>query len=1715
MGARVIALSLAGWAALAAAAAGPDCAAGAPAREPGEEAFRADLEALTRDPHRLAGTSEGRRAADYVLGRLAAMGLAVPPPAGETTPAEAPLTAAQDVFILDVPLWQTQPARCELLLGTDAPGGAAKVELLPVRPNILMPPVTPDEGLRGPYLYAGRGTLAEYGDRPCAGAIVGLEYDCDDQWERAFRMGAKAVIFLGGPAAQPGPAAGADHRATPLARKHAYVPANLVRLYAPAEEARRAGVDLRRDHPEVTVVSHVEWKRTSGRNVFAFLPGTNPIFDSPGPELVVLSANYDSFGVVPRLSPGARGAANVAALLEATAWLKENRPRRDVLVAFLDGQARSFAGARAFYTALTLESGQAEKLAEAHRQEKAFVEGILALLRQAPGQWNVETGDVDAAKDALSRQADHLRADLNVRLMQLRRRAEEEAAAGETPEMQEVDDLRAMVSRWDAVRRALHGTRRQSHLVRSFRWLFGAADPEAALGGTVLVHRDHPALYAELVEATAAGFARRRDELAVRVRIDEQGRRLRTRLADRTIVLHTGYNLSGEGPTWGVVVRDALHDIATNPNADSAGHYAQVLAAFREAAESFGAPETTDAAATGLASLDTKTLSEPTESRRYAPGRFVSDGRVAGVHGIYNVSLMTGHDRRPRDGHPADTVDRLAWRELRRHAAAGTRLLARAADLRALSLRRTFEDLSLKRFSQWDDAKKTATGNFAGLQVTGSLEENRPAAGALIAVWPKKNGEPRKWVNPLVLDDSFTFFDPTFIAAANADGRFELVGIQKIFFSTYQVVGAMFDSRGRPTAITNREEDTRKSAEWVRLNLFRCQGQVVGRPLMAEWGTDEEIHVLAGGSDTPFRIQRRLLGHGDDFAFFYMFEGLPGTVKVFHPKGPVFLGEPTRRATGDGFPFEAFQTPPPTDPTSAEDLWRLNEGRLSILRTRGIVAADLERLHGRAQRIRTEAHRADSTALRTTRFGRSAALSRDVYLPLKNVMNDLIRAIVLLLLLAIPFAFVMERLIVCATSIYTRLVGFAALFLVTFVLLFLTHPGFKIAATPIVILLAFLIILLSSVVIFIVTRKFQTELRAMQGQSSARHRVQQSRLSTLIAAVNMGISTMRRRPLRTVLTAVTVVMLTFTVMCFASLANLVGVREVYERPPGDDAAGLFLRKLDYKALSSDALVMLGGSEGPASPEAALGGAAPRPGADLPGQDPAPASRRAPGGGLVTGQWWLAPKLEGDPAFGVVRPASGASLWVDGVIGVTPEEVRRWPQMAELLQGETLEEKCAALAGGGVYLPRILRDQMDLHAGDPILVAGERCRFAGVLDDRLLQRLNHLDGRSALPVDFRDPSSAVKAEEKEGASEDVLAREFVRLSPNQVAIASADLVRRLGGRLHVVTVYPPEETDRVEAGAAAAEQTALPVWANGTEGVVRLVFSELTEVTGAAALAVPVLLGGLIIFGTMLGSIADREREIYSFSALGLAPLDVGFLFFAEAAVYAVVGGMAGQVLAQGVAQGTLMLAERGLIQPTNINFSSTNALFAIGIVMATVLASAIFPAYRASRSANPGLKRSWKMPPPEGDTLRMTFPFTVSAYDITGVVGYLAEHFRQHDDAGLGVFASRDVRIRRVGETDGLALEAELALAPFDLGVTQHFELSSAPSEVPGVEEVTVEADRLSGAAADWKRANRVFLHDLRRQFLLWRTLTPETVESYRMATLTALGEEEAEATAE
>ena len=125
-------------------------------------------------------------------------------------------------------------------------------------------------------------------------------------------------------------------------------------------------------------------------------------------------------------------------------------------------------------------------------------------------------------------------------------------------------------------------------------------------------------------------------------------------------------------------------------------------------------------------------------------------------------------------------------------------------------------------------------------------------------------------------------------------------------------------------------------------------------------------------------------------------------------------------------------------------------------------------------------------------------------------------------------------------------------------------------------------------------------------------------------------------------------------------------------------------------------------------------------------------------------------------------------------------------------------------------------------------------------------------------------------------------------------------------------------------------------------------------------------------------------------------------------------------------------------------------------------------------------------------------PFTVSAHDMGGILAFIAEHFENHGDSSLGNFAASGIELfaREGGQACGL--RARVSLAPFDLGVMQEFTMCARQSEIEDIDEVVIDLEKVSGTKGSWLRGNRIFVDELRQQFLLWRSLPIATVERYR-----------------
>jgi hypothetical protein len=241
---------------------------------------------------------------------------------------------------------------------------------------------------------------------------------------------------------------------------------------------------------------------------------------------------------------------------------------------------------------------------------------------------------------------------------------------------------------------------------------------------------------------------------------------------------------------------------------------------------------------------------------------------------------------------------------------------------------------------------------------------------------------------------------------------------------------------------------------------------------------------------------------------------------------------------------------------------------------------------------------------------------------------------------------------------------------------------------------------------------------------------------------------------------------------------------------------------------------------------------------------------------------------------------------------------------------------------------------------------------------------------------------------------------------------------------------------------------------------------------------------------------ERVKEIHISSSIGLSPTHIGTLFMAEALVYAILGAVAGYVLGQAVAQAVAVFAPNSGL---SLNFSSISAVLSTLIVVAVVLLSTLWPAKKASEVATPAIQRSWNVPDPEGDDWKIRLPFAVTGDQAKGVNGFLAEWFQSYEGYSVGDFITEAIYSETYDSQYGLSyrIGCKAWLAPFDLGVSQHIKLETVPTELEDVYDLRLTLTRVSGDKANWQRVNRRFLNTLRKQFLIWRTLSGAERDRY------------------
>ena len=701
-----------------------------------------------------------------------------------------------------------------------------------------------------------------------------------------------------------------------------------------------------------------------------------------------------------------------------------------------------------------------------------------------------------------------------------------------------------------------------------------------------------------------------------------------------------------------------------------------------------------------------------------------------------------------------------------------------------------------------------------------------------------------------------------------------------------------------------------------------------------------------------------------------------------------------------------------------------------------------------AQRLREE--RRYSEALRalfdaTTRAGTAYPL-------IWNVMTDTIYALILVFLLVIPFSIFMERLLFGIVVLQRRVMAVIAIFVTVFLVLKVLHPGFEVATSPYLIPLAFVILTLVLIVLSIMLSKFEKQMAGLTDMSAQIHAQDVNRVGALWVAFSVGVGNLRRRRARTTLTVVTLILITYSLLSLTTgeiSRKHFKVEEEYE----PSYPGVLVRQRQWQRLSEVAPEVLATSFG----------------------DKATISPRC----------WLYRTEE--VTLTVPLESGGRKASAYALAGFTPEEAA----VSGLNDSIPNRRWFTADSGPQCMVPANLATELGLREADigraTVRIYGRDFQLAGIFHPSRMDEFRDLDGDPVSPlIPIRRQAGTTAGE-----------TQFVHLNMTDVVFASYDDLRNMGAPIVSVALRFHDE----EAGAEimrdfVARTNTLCFIALG-DRVEAWSYLGVIWISGMKDLIIPLIIGGLIIFNTMLNSVYERAREIQIFGSVGLNPLHIAVLFFAESTVYGVLGNMFGYLLGQ---LSAYLMINHGIAVGLSLNYSSASAVCISILVLFLVMVSTAYPAWVAFRSATPGGDRTWRPPDPTGDVWEFALPFNVSTSIAPGLAAFLRRYYDSYSEASVGTFYTESVSLSREARdgTPSILIRTRLWLAPFDTGVKQDMAMMLTPDpDDRRVCEVEFRIERLTGMPGDWQRLNKRFFKVLRKQFLLWRTVDNQQRNEY------------------
>lgn len=739
----------------------------------------------------------------------------------------------------------------------------------------------------------------------------------------------------------------------------------------------------------------------------------------------------------------------------------------------------------------------------------------------------------------------------------------------------------------------------------------------------------------------------------------------------------------------------------------------------------------------------------------------------------------------------------------------------------------------------------------------------------------------------------------------------------------------------------------------------------------------------------------------------------------------------------------------------ARNLFLISKGRYENLKRKFIRNVIAEEFYRKAEESLAEAEKHFMDLRYDEAYSKSKVAwiySIALYYEVMKNIYDTLYVNILILVLMIPSIFLFEGLVLGGVG-KRKLIGISLIAAIFISLYYLIHPAPHVAAnfwmSPLGISLEILFIFVLGVFL----SKILEITRRARERITGKHYMEKPSLSIIFTSFNVGIRSMRRRKLRTILTLTNIFIVTFSLIALTSVVPKPSVTFAEPTTFYPSYNGLFLRRGTIMDVPNNVI-------DPSNLDV------------LEALIPLNMSIRA---------WWYPQSIGGRRVYTVI--SHGNRTWtIKAILGLSVREVEVTRFNLMLKEGRWFPSDSYK----GCILPAEAAAALGVDVGDTIRFESYNLEVVDILNTTLANKHKDLDGYPMTPVNPDMVTALFRGFIQE--------EEWIPLSYNEIMIVPYRLILERGGYISSLAFHSDDfELLKEVAGTISMVLRGFQIYIAHGETVLIVNPVVTFGLYGWLMMLIPQFIGALIILNTMLGSVKERVREIGIYSAVGVSPRDVGFMFLMETLTYALIAAILGYIF--GMLTNIFLIASGALPPEFIANISSLSTALVLLVAIAFTLAGSIYPMSVASRVVTPSMERKWRTDTkPIGDLWEIPLPFsTTNVREVEGILKFLYEYFSTHTGETLDPFIVTSYSI----SLKDREVTSRMLLQPIEAGVNQELKVVFTFSEIERRFLPLVRIRRLVGSRELWTAKNYEVINCIRKQLLIWRGMSSADRRAY------------------